>query len=240
LLADGTVHGWGDDSAGQTDVPPGLGEVAAIAAGGNHSIALQADGTLVAWGENINSQGFYVGQSVVPAAVGKAAAIGAGDYHSLAVKLNGAFAGWGDDSQGQTDPPGGLGAVTALAGGGGHTIALKANGFVAAWGNNLNGQCDVPTAVSNVIGVAAGSAHSLLLLGSPAGNPVILSASHSAGQFNVLVQTSSGKSYSLEYKDSLSASTWTGLPAVQGNGTVQVLTDPNATVTQRFYRVRQF
>jgi len=31
----------------------------AIAAGGNHSLALRADGTVVAWGENINSQGFY-------------------------------------------------------------------------------------------------------------------------------------------------------------------------------------
>jgi hypothetical protein len=240
LLADGTVQGWGDDSSGQTDVPSNLGNVVAIAAGGNHSVALQADGTVVAWGENINSQGFYAGQSVVPSDIGKAAAIGAGDYHSLAVKLNGVVAGWGDDSQGQTDPPGGLAAVTALAGGGGHTIVLKANGFASAWGNNLNGQCNVPTAVSNVIGVAAGSAHSLLLLGGPAGNPVILSASHSAGQFNVLLQTVSGKSYSLEFKDSLGASSWIGLPAVQGNGTVQVLTDPNATVTQRFYRVRQF
>jgi hypothetical protein len=240
LQADGTVHGWGDNSAGQTDVPPDLGNVIAIAARGNHSVALQADGTVIAWGENINSQGFYAGQSVVPSDLGKAAAIGAGDYHSLAVKGNGSAAGWGDDSQGQAEAPGGLGAVTALAGGGGHTVALRANGFVAAWGDNLSGQCDVPTAVSNVISVAAGSAHSLLLLGTPAGNPVILSASHTGGQFSVVVQTSSGKSYSLEYKDSLSASTWTGLPAVQGNGTVQVLTDANATVAQRYYRVRQF
>jgi hypothetical protein len=240
LLTDGTVQGWGDDSSGQTDVPPNLGNVVAIAAGGNHSVALQADGTVVAWGENINSQGFYVGQSVVPSDLGRASAIGAGDYHSLAVKLNGVFAGWGDDSQGQTDAPGGLGALTALTGGGGHTVILKADGSVAAWGNNLNGQCNVPTAISNVVGVAAGSAHSLLLLSVPAGNPVILSESHSAGQFNVLIQTTSGKSYSLEYKDSLSASTWIGLPAVQGNGTVQTLTDPNATVAQRFYRVRQF
>jgi hypothetical protein len=240
LLADGTVHGWGDDSSGQTDVPPGLGNVIAIAAGGNHSLALRTDGTVVAWGENINSQGFYAGQSVVPADLGDAAAIGAGDYHSLAVRLNGAVAAWGDDLQGQIDAPGAVGAVTALTGGGGHTVALKANGFASAWGNNLNGQCDVPTAVSNVIGVAAGSAHSLLLLGGPAGNPVILSASYSGGQFNVVVQTASGRSYSLEYKDSLGASTWTGLPAIQGNGTPQVLTDSNATVAQRFYRVRQF
>jgi hypothetical protein len=119
-------------------------------------------------------------------------------------------------------------------------VALRANGLAAAWGDNLSGQCAVPTAVSNVISVAAGSAHSLLLLGTAAGNPLILSASHTGGQFSVVVQTSSGKSYSLEYKDSLSASTWTGLPAVQGNGTPQVLTDANATVAQRYYRVRQF
>jgi hypothetical protein len=240
LQADGTVHGWGDNSAAQTDVPPDLGNVIAIAARGNHSVALQSDGTVVAWGENINSQGFYVGQSVVPSDVGKAAAIGAGDYHSLAVKANGTIAGWGDDSQGQTDAPVGLGPVTALAGGSGHTVALRANGFAAAWGDSLSGQCAVPTAVSNVISVAAGSAHSLLLLGTAAGNPLILSANHTGGQFSVVVQTSSGKSYSLEYKDSLSASTWTGLSAVQGNGTIQVLTDGNATVAQRYYRVRQF
>ena len=234
LQADGTVHGWGDDSAGQTDVPPDLGNVTAIAARGNHSVALQSDGTVIAWGENINSQGFYVGQSVVPSDVGKAAAIGAGDYHSLAVKANGSIAGWGDDSQGQTDGPGGLGAVTALAGGGGHTVALRANGFAAAWGDNLSGQCAVPAAVSNVISVAAGSAHSLLLLATAVGNPVILSANHTGGQFSVVVQTSSGKSYSLEYKDSLSASTWTGLPTVPGNGTIQILTDANATVAQRY------
>jgi hypothetical protein len=240
LLSDGTVRGWGDDSSGQTDVPPNLSDVVAIAARGSHSLALRGDGTVVAWGENISSQGIYVGQSVVPSDVDKAAAIGAGDYHSLAAKLNGVFAGWGDDSQGQTDAPGGLGSVTALAGGGGHTVALKANGSASAWGNNLSGQCNIPTAVSNIIGVAAGSAHSLLLLGRPVGVPIILSASHSARQFNVVIQTASGKSYSLEYKDSLGGGTWTGLPAVQGNGTVQTLTDPNASVAQRFYRVRQF
>jgi Regulator of chromosome condensation (RCC1) repeat/Kelch motif len=240
LLADGTVQGWGDDSSGQTDIPPDLGDVIAIAAGGNHSLALRADGTVVAWGENINSQGFFVGQSVVPAAVGKTATISAGDYHSLAIKLNGAAAGWGDNSLGQTDVPDGLGVVTALAGGGGHTVALKANGSPSAWGNNFSGQCNIPTAISNVISVAAGSAHSLLLLGSRPGNPVIMSAVHSAGQFSVNIQSFTGKSYSLEYKDSLGASTWTALPAVQGNGTLQVLTDANATVAQRFYRVRQF
>lgn len=239
LLADGTVRGWGDNSSGQHDIPVGLDNVIAIAARGNHSLALRSDGTIVAWGENINSQGFYVGQSVVPLALAGAKAIAAGDYHSVAVKTDGKIAGWGDDSEGQTDTPSDLSGVAALAGGGGHTVALRANHSAIAWGNNLFGQCAIP-ARANVIAVAAGSAHSLLLLGSAPGNPLILNPVHAAGQFTVLVQTSSGKQYSLEYKDSLEATGWVSLPSVQGTGTIQALTDPNATVPHRFYRVRQF
>lgn len=239
LLGSGAVLGWGDNSSGQTTVPPDLDNVIAIAARGNHSLALRSDGTAFAWGENINSQGFYVGQSVVPSDVGQATAIGAGDYHSLAIESTGGLAAWGDDSQGQTDPPAGLPTVMAFAGGAGHTVVLKADGSAAAWGNNLSGQCNVPP-VTNVIAVAAGNAHTLLLLGAPPSNPLILNPIHSAGQFTVLVQTVSGKSYSLEYKDSLDATGWTALPAIQGNGTLQLLTDPNATVARRFYRVRQF
>lgn len=240
LLADGSVVGWGDDSSGQADVPPNLGDIVAIAARGNHSLALRSDGSVVAWGENINSQGSYVGQSVVPADIGGASAIGAGDYHSLAIRANGTISSWGDDSQGQIDPPEGLSGVIALAGGSGHTLALKSNGAALAWGNNLSGQCDIPTGVTNVLSVAAGGAHSLLLLGTVPSNPVILKPTYGAGQFSVTVQTISGKKYSLEYKDALNAATWTALPAIQGNGALQDLTDPDATVTQRFYRVRQF
>ena len=35
---------------GQSDVPAGLSNVVAVAAGGQHSLALKADGTVVAWG----------------------------------------------------------------------------------------------------------------------------------------------------------------------------------------------
>jgi len=108
----------------------------AIAAGGNHSLALRTDGTVVRGAKISIRKASYAGQSVVPSDLGDAAAIGAGDYHSLAVKLNGAVAAWGDDLQGQIDAPGAVGAVTALTGGSGHTVALKANGFASAWGNN--------------------------------------------------------------------------------------------------------
>ena len=38
--------------------------------------------------------------------------------------------------------------------------------------------------------------------------------------------------------DSLPGTNWTALPAVRGDGTVKILIDPAATVSQRFYRVR--
>ena len=42
------VVAWGYNPA----VPPGLTNVAAVAGGGAHSLALKADGTVVAWGDN--------------------------------------------------------------------------------------------------------------------------------------------------------------------------------------------
>ncbi|MBI4657808.1 MAG: immunoglobulin domain-containing protein, partial [Verrucomicrobia bacterium] len=56
--------------------------------------------------------------------------------------------------------------------------------------------------------------------------------------FQVSVATSSGKTYVLECKDSLAEPIWKPLTSVLGNGAVRVLTDPSATTSQRFYRVR--
>jgi hypothetical protein len=50
--------------------------------------------------------------------------------------------------------------------------------------------------------------------------------------------TSSGTTSVLEFKDSLSATNWSALPAVTSNGVVLIFTDPAATHDQRFYRVR--
>jgi hypothetical protein len=55
----------------------------------------------------------------------------------------------------------------------------------------------------------------------------------------VSVPTTNGKSYGLEYKDSLSEPEWTRLPAVSGTGGKLILTDPAAPGPQRFYRVRE-
>jgi alpha-tubulin suppressor-like RCC1 family protein len=47
LKSDGTVVAWGKNNAGQANVPPGLSNVVAIAAGARHSLALLRDGAAV-------------------------------------------------------------------------------------------------------------------------------------------------------------------------------------------------
>ncbi len=61
-------------------MPVGLTGVTAIAAGLSHSLALKNDGTVVAWGRNVE------GQTTVPAGLTGVTAIAAGGYHSIALK----------------------------------------------------------------------------------------------------------------------------------------------------------
>jgi hypothetical protein len=79
LKSDGTIVAWGDGSSGQTAVPGTLTNALAIAAGGQHSLAIASDGSVQAWGDNTYSE------SIVPANNGPAAAIAAGGYQSLAL-----------------------------------------------------------------------------------------------------------------------------------------------------------
>jgi hypothetical protein len=63
-------------------------------------------------------------------------------------------------------------------------------------------------------------------------------AAYEKGLFRVSVPTVAGLRYVLEFTDGLPATNWTTLLATEGDGTLKVLTDPAATNTQRFYRVR--
>jgi uncharacterized delta-60 repeat protein len=93
----------------------------AIAAGYYHSLALRADGTVVAWGDN------YYGQTNVPAGLTNAVAIAAGYYHSLALRADGTVVAWGKNGSGQTTVPAGLTSAVAIAAGDYHTLALIGN-----------------------------------------------------------------------------------------------------------------
>ena len=240
LRRNGTVAVWGDNSWGQCSVPVGLSNVLAIAAGGNHSLALRTNGTVVAWGENTDPEGNYAGQSVVPGGLTGVVAIAAGDYHSLALRSDGTVVGWGDDSQGQASPQPGLNNVVAVAAGGAHSLALKADGTLAAWGANWSGQCNLASTPVNVVGLAAGEEHSLLLTSCGLPTPELLNPVRTPKTLSFLIQTLDGKHYALDFKNSLTAASWSPIYTNAGNGGLQLLTDGAATATQRFYRARRW
>lgn len=126
LLKNGTVVAWGGNSYGQlgdgtTGGPEscrygpcskkpvgvvGLSGVAAIAAGGDHSLALLNNGTVMAWGENTYGElgNGTTTMSDVPVAVKGltgVVAIAAGEEHSLALLSNGTVMAWGDNAEGE-------------------------------------------------------------------------------------------------------------------------------------------
>jgi alpha-tubulin suppressor-like RCC1 family protein len=170
LTAEGTVLGWGagggewgvpdegDNDLGETNVPTGLSNVVAIAAGYEDSLALQADGTVVAWGDNGWGE-----TGTIPAGLSNAVAIAAGYDDCLALTADGTVVGWGENDYGEAAPPTGLSNVVAIAAGWFYSLALTAEGTVVAWGDNSYGQTNIPAGLSNVVAIAAGEYHSLAL-----------------------------------------------------------------------------
>jgi alpha-tubulin suppressor-like RCC1 family protein len=176
--------GDGTDNASST-VPVsvvGLNFVTAVSAGGLHSLALLANGSVVAWGDNEYGQlgNGTTNTSNVPVAVSALSgvkAIAAGGNHSLALLSNGTVMAWGDNESGQLGDAStaasevpvlvkGLSGVKAIAAGSAHSLALLNNGTVMAWGENGSGQLgiggtkssSVPVAIKGLTGVAAVSA----------------------------------------------------------------------------------
>jgi alpha-tubulin suppressor-like RCC1 family protein len=196
------VGAWGYNGSGQLGngsmttsrvaVPvSGLSGVTAIAAGGEHSLALMSNGTVMAWGNNREGQlgNGTTTNSRVPVIVSGLAgvtAIAAGKEHSLALLNNGTVLAWGGNEDGQLGngkttkstsvvAVKGLTGVTEIAAGGQFSLARMSNGTVMAWGAGEQGQLGngkraksaVPVAVRSLTGVSAISAgreHALALL----------------------------------------------------------------------------
>jgi alpha-tubulin suppressor-like RCC1 family protein len=168
-----------------------VSQMSHIAAGWGHSLAIKADGTVVAWGSNSD------GQTNVPANLSGVIQVAAGFYHSVALKADGTLVGWGKNDTNQRaniqgtfapytgyssspnppyfvlDPP--APAITngiAVAGGGRLSVVLKADGTVAAIGKKDSGSdmpttqnhaLTVPAGLTGVTAVAAGWDHALAL-----------------------------------------------------------------------------
>jgi uncharacterized delta-60 repeat protein len=72
------------------------------------------------------------------------------------------------------------------------------------------------------------------LQGPQLGNPQVQGTA-----FSVMLQSISGRSYTLQYKTSLWLTNWNSLPPIAGDGSVKTLTDSNLNSETRFYRVMQ-
>ena len=155
LLSDGTVLPV-TGSAG----PPvaGITTATAIACGaGGHFLALLADGTVKAWGRNLEGQvgnGAFAAQVTTPATVSGLAgvvAIAGGYNHSLALRNDGTVWTWGANGKGQLGDGSttnrnlpvlvpSFPSVVRIAGGGDNSMALRSDGVPYVWGSNGFGE----------------------------------------------------------------------------------------------------
>ncbi|MGD0658739.1 MAG: CFI-box-CTERM domain-containing protein [Syntrophorhabdales bacterium] len=132
---------------------------ATIAAGLNHTLAIKADGTLWAWGDNSTGQlgdGSTVSQlgpeQIAPSFTWTAVAAGSG--FTIAINSDGTRWAWGDNSTGglgdgtttQQNGPEQIAPSltwTAVAAGSNFAAGIESDGTLWAWGDNASGQLGI-------------------------------------------------------------------------------------------------
>ena len=142
---------WGNNEYGQISTTPPSGDFTDVAAGANHTVALRADGTVVAWGRDDG------GQVTNTPTSNDFVAVGAGHSRSMAIREDGSIVVWGD----VTGTP--TGDFVEVAGGLNHYVALSSDNSLASWGNDTYGQVgDTPTS-DDFVAVDATLRHSIAL-----------------------------------------------------------------------------
>jgi len=169
IQSDGTLWAWGGNSHGQLGdgtttlrtSPVQIGSSSTtwsqVACGRTHSLGIQRDGTLWAWGDNYYGQ---LGDGTTtrrtsPVQIGSGSdwsQVACGSSHSLAIQSDGTLWAWGDNHNGRlgdgttTDRtiPVQIGSSSTtwsqVAGGREHTLAIRSDGTLWAWGYNWAGQ----------------------------------------------------------------------------------------------------
>lgn len=171
LRSDGTLFAWGTNDGGQLGIgvvggikttpmlvagigSASLDRVIAIAAGSFHTIALRADGTVAAWGDDTDGQlgnGSLLGNQSTPKVVVSSLGIGSltnvvaissGSVFNLALRGDGSVVAWGGNGSGElgdgststrqspvvVQRTGNLTGIAAIAAGGANSMAVLAVG----------------------------------------------------------------------------------------------------------------
>jgi alpha-tubulin suppressor-like RCC1 family protein len=170
LRANGTAWAWGSNANGRlgdntttsrsspVSVVGGFTDWTQASAGDSHSLGVRANGTLWAWGYNLNGR---LGDNTVTSRLSPVSVVGgfsdwvqssAGGAHSLAVRANGSLWAWGSNSFGRlgdntitsrsspVSVVGGFTDWTQVSAGFAHSLAVRANGSAWAWGANSEGR----------------------------------------------------------------------------------------------------
>ncbi|MEW6251845.1 MAG: hypothetical protein AB1716_14460 [Planctomycetota bacterium] len=144
----GAILAWGDNRAGQCNVPwPNWGW-RAIAAGGtmrenSFSVGVRQDGSVELWGFLAE---VHPSSNVV--------ALAAGRSHVLGLQADGSIATFGWNVYGECNVPPPNADFVAVAAGGYNSMGLKADGSIVVWGPN-HGLGNVPPPNSNFVAIAA-------------------------------------------------------------------------------------
>ncbi|MFN5060159.1 MAG: protein kinase domain-containing protein [Chloroflexota bacterium] len=163
LCTDGSVRLWG--ARDYTNIPAGVQQIVAIAAGPQAAYAVRSDGCVFTWGPNpptvlaqlsdVNNIAVGSSDVLLLHASGKVSIVNAhqqvqsqalanitqiamGHRHFVTMDVTGAIRAWGDNSQRQTDISPDITNVSRIVAGGSATGFVRANGALAIIGGPAN------------------------------------------------------------------------------------------------------